>query len=149
MNKQILFITAAVIVMGLLFTILAYVYFEPTTPYISSTGSQDSSSVTSASKESLNPGSINQTSETPQQQLSSKISQSILAEHNSEQDCWVGYNGKAYDITSFLPNHPGGVRAIARNCGTSTQFEDAFRKQHGTSKAGMFIKVAIYKGDLE
>ncbi len=139
--------------MGILLTVLAYVYFQPTTPYVSSTESgQSNSGQTSASSESINPsstGTTGTTTDTTASTSSSKISLATLAEHNSEQDCWVGYQGKAYDVTSFLPNHPGGVRAIARNCGTSTQFEDAFRKQHGTSKASLFIKVAIYKGDLQ
>lgn len=147
MNKSITFITIAVIVMGTLFTVLSYVYFEPTVPYTSNSDSQQNTA-TSASKESLNPASTNQTSQTSQDQLPSKISQSILAEHNSEQDCWISYKGKVYDVTPWLPNHPGGVNAIARNCGTSTQFEQAFEKKHGTSKAGMLIKVAVYKGDL-
>jgi len=28
--------------------------------------------------------------------------------HRSENDCWVVIRGKVYDVTSWVPNHPGG-----------------------------------------
>ncbi|POW08781.1 hypothetical protein PSTT_07266 [Puccinia striiformis] len=31
-----------------------------------------------------------------------------LTKHNSSNDCWVSYQGKVYNISSFLPDHPGG-----------------------------------------
>ena len=70
-----------------------------------------------------------------------------LAKHNTKEDCWVVYKNKVYDVTSWIPNHPGGESAIARTCGT-TDFEGAFERKHGTSKASMFMKVTTYKGDF-
>lgn len=144
MNKSIAFITVSVVIIALLLGMLSFVYFQPSVPFESSKSSSTQSKEQNSTSSTVfvNESSVNNN-------LPSKISQSMLSEHNTAEDCWVGYNGKAYDITSFLPNHKGGVSAIARNCGTSTQFEDAFKKQHGTSKASLFIKVAIYKGDLE
>lgn len=77
------------------------------------------------------------------------ISLSELQKHNTESDCWVAYDGTVYDVTSYLPMHPGGSSAIGINCGTSSQFEDAFTQQHGTSKVRMLEKQGIYKGILE
>jgi cytochrome b involved in lipid metabolism len=35
-----------------------------------------------------------------------------VAEHNTEDDCWVVVNGQVLDVTKFLPDHPGGKGAI-------------------------------------
>jgi cytochrome b involved in lipid metabolism len=79
----------------------------------------------------------------------SGISSSELSKHNSQSDCWVAYQGKVYDLTSFLPIHPGSARAIIPYCGTSSQFEQAFTNQHGTSQVRALINDAIYKGILK
>jgi len=72
-----------------------------------------------------------------------------LSNHNSKEDCWVAYQGKVYDITLFLPKHPGSADAITPFCGTSTEFENAFTDQHGTSKVNLFLKEGIYKGNIK
>lgn len=30
-----------------------------------------------------------------------------VAKHNWKESCWVIIHGKAYDVTEFLPEHPG------------------------------------------
>lgn len=35
-----------------------------------------------------------------------------ISKHNSEKDCWVVVNGEVLDVTNFLPDHPGGKKAI-------------------------------------
>lgn len=80
---------------------------------------------------------------------STGISQARLAQHNSRDDCWIAYKGKVYDVTSYLGRHPGGTNAIARYCGTASEFEQAFTRQHGTSKAGLLVNVATFIGDFD
>ncbi|KAF9219558.1 Flavocytochrome c [Gyrodon lividus] len=35
-----------------------------------------------------------------------------VAKHNKKDDIWVIVNGQVLDVTSFLPDHPGGEKAI-------------------------------------
>ncbi|CAN6625637.1 L-lactate dehydrogenase (cytochrome) [Trichomonascus vanleenenianus] len=37
--------------------------------------------------------------------------------HNSKESCWVVVHGKAYDVTEFLPEHPGGQKIILKYAG--------------------------------
>lgn len=40
-----------------------------------------------------------------------------VSAHNTKDDLWVVLNGKVYDLTEFLPNHPGGQRIILKYAG--------------------------------
>lgn len=77
------------------------------------------------------------------------ISLSELGMHNERADCWVGYKGKVYDITDFVPKHPGGASKITPYCGTASEFENAFTKKHGTSQVSKLVKEGILMGDLQ
>ena len=90
----------------------------------------------------------NEDSVQPSPQEESGITSTELSAHNTQADCWVAYKGKVYDVTDWLKKHPGGANTIAQHCGTSTQFEEAFEKQHRTSKVNTLEKEGIYKGEL-
>ena len=85
----------------------------------------------------------------PSPSVSQKVSSSGLSSHNSKENCWIAYEGKVYDITSWLPRHPGSAEAIAPFCGTSSEFQAAFTGQHGTSQVKKLMEEGIYKGDLQ
>lgn len=57
-----------------------------------------------------------------------KISWEELAKHNTAEDCWVAINGKVYDLTSFLEEHPAGPKIITRQAGKDGT--DAFDPYH-------------------
>lgn len=46
-----------------------------------------------------------------------KISLKELSEHNTQFDCWVAYKGKVYNISNYLPYHPGGVDILKKSFG--------------------------------
>ncbi|KAI5477479.1 hypothetical protein MNV49_006325 [Pseudohyphozyma bogoriensis] len=35
-----------------------------------------------------------------------------VGKHTTKEDCWVVVNGQILDVTNFLPDHPGGPKAI-------------------------------------
>ncbi|WVQ73082.1 hypothetical protein IAR50_002645 [Cryptococcus sp. DSM 104548] len=45
------------------------------------------------------------------------ISFEEVQKHNKADDCWVIINGKIYDVTDFMENHPGGPDIILANAG--------------------------------
>ena len=40
-----------------------------------------------------------------------------VAEHTSEDDCWMVISGKVYDVTKFLDEHPGGPEIMVEEAG--------------------------------
>ncbi|MGV8172107.1 MAG: cytochrome b5 domain-containing protein [Candidatus Woesearchaeota archaeon] len=76
------------------------------------------------------------------------VTVSDLSRHNSEDDCWIAYDGNVFDVTDYVPMHPGGASKIVPLCGTSDKFENAFSMQHGTSKVSTLEKMGMYKGEL-
>ena len=65
------------------------------------------------------------------------ISIAQLAMHSKESDCWVGYDGKVYDITTYIPNHKNYQALIVPLCGSSDLFKAKFEGKHGLSKVSI------------
>jgi cytochrome b involved in lipid metabolism len=40
-----------------------------------------------------------------------------VAKHNTKEDCWLAIEGNVYNVTEFIPAHPGG-EALLQGCGT-------------------------------
>ncbi len=45
------------------------------------------------------------------------LSAKDIAQHSSPESCWVIVRGKVYDVTEFLPEHPGGQKIILKYAG--------------------------------
>jgi predicted heme/steroid binding protein len=74
------------------------------------------------------------------------VTRAELAKHNRQADCWIAYKGTVYDITSWLPRHPGSAAAISPYCGTAEEFAAAFNRQHGTGRDGRLKREGVDKG---
>ena len=56
--------------------------------------------------------------DTPNKQSKSEQwSGTDVAKHSSADDCWVIIHGRAYDVTEFMPEHPGGPKIIMKFAG--------------------------------
>lgn len=53
----------------------------------------------------------------------------MVAEHATADSCWVAVDGFVYDVTDWIPQHPGGPDRIIPLCGTDAT--TAFGTQHG------------------
>ena len=52
-----------------------------------------------------------------------------VAAHATQSSCWTAINGKVYDVTNWISQHPGGAQAILGLCGKDGS--DAFNGKHG------------------
>ncbi|CAH1439285.1 unnamed protein product [Lactuca virosa] len=68
------------------------------------------------------------------------------SEHNSAGDCWVVIDGKVYDVSSYLEEHPGGDDVLLQVTGkdATDEFEDA-----GHSKTARELMESFFVGELD
>jgi flavocytochrome c len=79
--------------------------------------------------------------------LNKEYTAADVAKHNTEKDCWTIVNGQVLDVTSFLPDHPGGKKAILLYAGRDATEEfnmlhkpDVVEKYAPSSIIGKFKK---------
>ena len=65
----------------------------------------------------------------PAANVTAQFTMTEVAKHNSQSDCYIVVNGSVYDVTKFIPNHPGGPERIIPLCGKDAT--SAFSGQHG------------------
>ncbi|XP_073305115.1 cytochrome b5 [Primulina huaijiensis] len=68
------------------------------------------------------------------------------SEHNTSEDCWVVIDGKVYDVTTYLEEHPGGDDILLGATGkdATDEFEDA-----GHSKTARELMGQFFIGELD
>ena len=53
-----------------------------------------------------------------------------IAPHNVEGDCWVIVDGKVYDASKYMADHPGGMEIMLENSGGVDATEDYENADH-------------------
>ncbi len=62
-----------------------------------------------------------------------------VSQHNSRTSCWSAINGIVYDLTSWIPNHPGGEGRILKICGKDGS--SSYNGEHGgSSRIGIILE---------
>jgi len=91
---------------------------------------------------------IDNTSTPPQ--TGGGITAAEVATHNNSNDCWLIISGKAYDVTQYIPFHPGGQSDITNNCGTdsTTLFTSDAGQGHRHDNSAHNLLNNYYVGDI-
>lgn len=66
-----------------------------------------------------------------------------VRQHATAKNCWTAVNGGVYNVTKWIPRHPGGAPVIKAMCGTNATA--AFKSKHGLkgSEAKLLTKYRI------
>ena len=80
----------------------------------------------------------------PTQSGSKTFTRAEVALHNKESDCWTYVDGKVYDLSKWLPEHPGGGFLVLVMCGVDGSA--AFRENHKSEQDNALS--TYYIGDL-
>lgn len=73
-----------------------------------------------------------------------------VAEHSTENDCWIIISNEVYDVTKFIPQHPGGAERIIPYCGKDATTAFATQGGEGShSSTAESLKQDYLIGSLE
>lgn len=92
------------------------------------TPSTSSSTTTSSSTSS--GSTTSSTTSSSDSSSSAALTMAVVATHNQQSDCWTAIDGKVYNLTDWIAQHPGGAAPILGLCGTDGT--SAFQAQHGS-----------------
>ena len=70
-----------------------------------------------------------------------KITREELVSHASEDSCWIQIDEKIYDVTKWLPRHPGGTTSIVNEAGQDCT--ESFHRIHSSLAQRMLKKWQI------
>lgn len=77
-----------------------------------------------------------------------RITKAELAKHNTKEDAWTAYDGRVYNITQYLPFHPGGEPKLM--LGVGKDCTDLFNRYHRWVNGHAMLSnclVGVYVGD--
>ncbi|KAL8969728.1 MAG: hypothetical protein Q9183_001865 [Haloplaca sp. 2 TL-2023] len=85
--------------------------------------------------------------EPEKQPKSQKLNGEEVAKHNNDSDCWVIIHGKAYDVTEFKEDHPGGKQIILRWAGKDAT--ETYEPIHPPDTLDKFLDPSKHLGEVD
>ncbi|ORY14823.1 FMN-dependent dehydrogenase-domain-containing protein [Clohesyomyces aquaticus] len=76
-----------------------------------------------------------------------KLTGEEIAKHNSRESCWVIIHGRAYDVTEFLPEHPGGPKIILKYAGKDATEE--YEPIHPPDTLDKYLDKSKHLGEVD
>merc|ERR1711933_336169 len=78
------------------------------------------------------------------------VTEAEVEKHTSESDCWCVVGDEVYDVTKFLPDHPGGKKAIMLFAGKdATEEFDMLHDRKVIKKYGINQGTVTHMGKLK
>lgn len=87
-----------------------------------------------------------ETQDTENQINETELTMTLVESHNSKDSCYTVVDEKVYDITTYIPLHPGGERDIMKICGRDGS--SLFNREHGGQQEPEEMLASFYIGDL-
>ncbi|OAK99499.1 hypothetical protein IQ06DRAFT_251656 [Phaeosphaeriaceae sp. SRC1lsM3a] len=69
-----------------------------------------------------------------------------IKKHDKENDCWIVVNDIVWDITDFIPSHPGGNEIITKHAGFDASM--SYNSVHSPSLISKTLDVSKRKGTI-
>ncbi|KAK4697762.1 hypothetical protein P7C71_g340, partial [Lecanoromycetidae sp. Uapishka_2] len=69
-----------------------------------------------------------------------------IAKHNNDKDCWVIIHGRAYDVTEFKEEHPGGKSIILKWAGKDAT--ETYEPIHPPDTLDKFLEKSKHMGEV-
>jgi cytochrome b involved in lipid metabolism len=67
-----------------------------------------------------------------------------VAKHNTVNDCWVIVDGKVFDLTKFVNDHPGGKKVLAKKAGKDATKEfKTFHNDAIMQRVGLPMQIGV------
>ncbi|KAF1921056.1 FMN-dependent dehydrogenase-domain-containing protein [Ampelomyces quisqualis] len=76
-----------------------------------------------------------------------KLTGDEVAKHSGRESCWVIIHGRAYDITEFLPEHPGGPKIILKYAGKDATEE--YEPIHPPDTLDKYLHKSKHLGEVD
>lgn len=76
-----------------------------------------------------------------------KLHGSEVAKHNTNEDCWVVIHGKAYDVTEFKEDHPGGRNIILKWAGKDAT--ETYEPIHPPDTLDKYLDQSKHLGEVD
>ena len=71
-----------------------------------------------------------------------------VAKHCTPNDCWVVVHGSVYDVTAFVPKHPGGALIYVKAGGDCSQLFDSYHPHSASRVLDKYIIGALAPGEV-
>lgn len=76
-----------------------------------------------------------------------KLTGEQVSSHNNSDSCWVIVHGRAYDVTEFLPEHPGGSKIILKYAGKDAT--EAYEPIHPPDTLDKYLDKSKHLGEVD